>query len=71
MEEWKSLTFDSLKCFKYRIFNSNYGFENYIAMHPPDMLYNLIEFRCGSHRLPIEVGSVLSINRSERECELC
>jgi hypothetical protein len=34
-------------------------------------LYNMCKFRCGSHKLPIEMGRFCSIDRSERICDLC
>lgn len=34
-------------------------------------MYNFCRFRWGSHKLPIESGKCLSIDRSERLCTLC
>jgi hypothetical protein len=34
-------------------------------------MYNMCKFRCGSHKLPIEMGRFFSIDRSERICDLC
>jgi hypothetical protein len=31
----------------------------------------MCKFRCGSHKLPIEMGRFFSIDRSERICDLC
>ena len=69
--EWKYQIFNSPKCINYRIYKSDFGIEKYFTVLPPDLMYTLIRFRCGSHKLPIETGRFYNIDRSERLCDLC
>ena len=63
--------FNSSKCINYRIFKTAFGLEKYFTILPCDLVYCLSKFRCVSHRLPVECGRFLNIDRSERLCELC
>jgi hypothetical protein len=53
------------------MYKSEFGLEKYFTILPPDLMYNMCIFRCGSHKLPIEMGRFFSIDRSERICDLC
>jgi hypothetical protein len=55
----------------YKLWNikSDFGLEKYFTILPPDLMYNMCKFRCGSHKLPIEMGRLFSIDRSERICD--
>ena len=53
------------------MYKSEFGLEKYFTILPPDLMYNMCKFRCGSHKLPIEMGRLFSIDRSERICDLC
>ena len=48
------------------MYKSEFGLEKYFTILPPDLMYNMCKFRCGSHKLPIEMGRFFSIDRSER-----
>ena len=63
--------FNAPKCTNYRMYKSEFGLEKYFTILRPDLMYNMCKFRCGSHKLPIEMGRFLSIDRSERICDLC
>ena len=69
--EWKLNVFNSSKCINYRIFKTDFCLEKYFTILPCDLVYCLSKFRCVSHRLPVECGRFLNIDRSERLCELC
>ena len=53
------------------MYKSEFGLEKYFTILPPDLMYNMCKFRCGSHKLQIEMGKYFSIDRSERICDLC
>ena len=71
VENWKLQVHNLSKCSNYRMYKTTFGFENYLTILPQDLLYNVCRFRCSSHKLPIEKGRFLSIDRSERICTLC
>ena len=62
---------NSAKCLKYRIYKSNFCFEQYLSVLPSDLRMNLCKFCCLSNNLPIETGRFFNIDRSERRCNLC
>jgi hypothetical protein len=51
------------------MYKSEVGLEKYFTILPPDLMYNMCKIRCGSHKLPIELGRYFSIDRSERICD--
>jgi hypothetical protein len=54
------------------MYKSEFGLEKYFTiLLPADFMYNMCKFRCGSHKLPIEMGRFFSIDRSDRICDLC
>jgi hypothetical protein len=53
------------------MYKYEFGLEKYFTILPPDLMYNMCKFRCGNHKLPIEMGRFVSIGRSERICDLC
>jgi hypothetical protein len=65
-----SLFINSLKLI---VFGTLYKYSGIIffTILPPDLMYNMCKIRCGSHKLPIELGKYFSIDRSERICDLC
>ena len=71
VEYWKLQIFNAPKCTNYRMYKSEFGLEKYFTILPPNLMYNMCKFRCGSHKLPIEMGRFFSIDRSERICDLC
>ena len=55
----------------YRIFKITQSFEKYLVELDPKDRINLCKFRYGSHRLPINTGRFVNVNRDERICGLC
>jgi hypothetical protein len=53
------------------MYKSEFGLEKYFTILPPNLMYDMCKFRCGSHKLPIEMGRFFSIDRLERICDLC
>jgi hypothetical protein len=62
---------NSTKCLNYRIYKSNFCFEQYLSVLPSDLRMYLCKFHCLSNNLPIETGRFFNIDRSERHCNLC
>ena len=40
VEDQKSQIFYSPKCVNYKIYKSDFSFEKYLTVHPPDLMYN-------------------------------
>ena len=70
-QEWSSDIFNCSKTICYRLYKTEFLFEQYISILPPYLMNYLCKFRCGSHRLPIETGRWENIQRSDRLCHLC
>ena len=54
----------------YRIFQQNFGFENYLNILPDDLSKAFCHFRSLNHKMPIEWGRYLGTERVERICEV-
>lgn len=55
----------------YSTFKDNINLENYlIELNKRDAL-NLLKFRTGNHRFPVETGRWSGIDITERKCQLC
>ena len=55
----------------YRIFKHKFEFENYLIKLTQNLKYYFISYRTRNHKLPIETGRWLKIERSERICNTC
>ena len=62
---------ESEKCLNYRLYKKEFCFENYFKIWPLPLSKYICKFRCLSHKLPIEKGRFLNIERNERICLLC
>ena len=71
VQEWQNSVFNSSKCSNYRIFKTEFKFENYLVDFPTKLRINYSKFRCRSHRLPIEEGIFSEINKESRLCTKC
>ena len=70
-DEWLELVFNSSKCLNYRIFKTELVFEQYLNLLPYDLASALCQFRTLNHKLPVEHGIFLGVDRDDRICELC
>ena len=70
-QSWKSDLENSSKAFSYRIFKTEHGFEKYLDILNERDRITLTRFRTTNHRLPIETGRWLNIDRNDRTCTLC
>jgi hypothetical protein len=73
--EFKRSWYDAIqvsnRCVYYKYYKSKFKKETYISVLPDEYVLALIRFRCSSHKLPIESGRFLGIERSERKCNDC
>ena len=70
-QNWIAKVNDSPKCINYRMFKTNFGFENYLNNLSQKWRDIFVRFRCRNHKLPIEKGCQSNIPRNERICILC
>ena len=70
-QNWASEVFDSSKCFNYRMFKTNFEYENYLTILEDSQRIVFTKFRCRNHKLPIETGSHNNIPRELRICQKC
>ena len=59
------------KCLNYRVYKQEHKLENYFVKLSPSLCNFYNRFRCMNHRLPIEFGRFVNIERSKRKCRLC
>ncbi len=71
IQNWQTNVMNSAKCLNYRLYKTEFGFEQYLSMLSCDLRIYLCKYRCLSNRIPIETGRFLNIDRSERHCNLC
>ena len=67
----KATLMNQKKCLNYRLYKKEFCFENYFNILPLPLSKYTCKFRCLSHKLPIEKGRFLNIERNERICLLC
>ena len=70
-QTWAQETYESPKCINYRMFKSELSLEHYITELPMYSARVLTKFRCRNHKLPIEKGCHLNIERHLRHCTNC
>ena len=57
--------------YNYRMYKNRFEFEKYLAEMPFDSARFLLKFRVLNHKLPIQKGRFLRIERNERKCNKC
>ena len=70
-QEWQNKVNKTERCLNYRLFKKDFNFENYFNILPLPLAKYVCKFRCSSHKLPIEKGRFLNIERNERICNIC
>ena len=71
VQEWYGNVQSSDKALTYRLFKTEFKFEEYLVKLPTKYKIAMIKFRMCNHKLPIERGQYRNIPRSDRYCELC
>ena len=62
-QNWASEVFDSSMCLNYRMFKTNFEYENYLTILEDSQRIVFTKFICRNHKLPIETGSHNNISR--------
>lgn len=70
-QSWLSEINSKSCCTTYRIFKTEFGYENYLNLYECKQRITLCKFRCGNHRLPINKGRFEKVDRNLRLCPLC
>ena len=70
-QQWRNEINESSKCTLYRIFKTEFKFENYLCFLPLYERNTFCKFRTCNHKLPIEVGRYTNTPRINRICIFC
>ena len=70
-QQWRNEINESSKCTLYRIFETEFKFENYLCFLPLYERKTFCKFRTCNHKLPIEVGRYTNTPRINRICIFC
>ena len=72
IQEWHSSINNCSKLEYYCMFKNNFEYEPYLDnVFNESLRIKLAQFRLASHKLEIEMGRILNIDRSQRICKLC
>ena len=71
LQYWRSELTKSSKGINYSLFKDSIQLEPYLLSLPYNLYINMIRFRTGNHRMPIEVGRWDDSDISDRKCNLC
>ena len=67
-QAWLSNLSDSLTGLNYRIFKESFGFEKYLDKLTTKERITFCRFCTCNHKLPIETGRWINVERNERKC---
>ena len=68
LQKWSAEIYESNKCMNCRIFKKSLNLEGYLIDLSFQQRRLMTRFRCRNHKLPIELGCRLGINRNLRIC---
>ena len=71
IQTWLSDMNTSNKATFYKTFKDELTIESYLDILPKALRIQITRFRCSNHRLPIETGRWVGINREQRKCSKC
>ena len=71
IQTWHTNLYNSEKCITYRLIKRELQFEKYLCELPPSLFIPLCKYRLSNHKLPIEKGRYLNIERHDRKCVYC
>lgn len=71
INEWHLTLQTSSNSNIYRIFKTNFGFEEYLKETSSSVLYYMLKFRTRNHHLPVEKGNWAKIPLHQRICPIC
>ena len=70
-QNWHTCIMESAKSLNYRLFKTDFEFENYFNILSKKNAILFCRFRTTNHHLPIETGRWINIAREHRTCNLC
>lgn len=71
LQKWQSNLNNSTKGMNYSIFKDSVEFEKYFILLPKHLYLNMVRFRTGNHKLPVETGRWNDVDYKDRKCNLC
>jgi hypothetical protein len=71
IQKWLGEVDEMSKCLNYRLYKKTHCVEKYFSILSPDLSRFMCRFRCMNHRLPIEYGRFIRLERGKRTCKLC
>ena len=71
VSNWNEDVNELSKCLNYRIYKTEHKIESYFVKLSPVLCSYYNRFRCMNHRLPIEFGRFVNIERANRKCSIC
>ena len=71
IKSWEHALEESTKCIFYKSIKGEFCREQYIKQLPDALIFPLIKFRCGNHKLQIEIGRREGEVRGDRVCREC
>ena len=71
VQEWFEEINNNELYYNYRMFKTEFCFEKYLNILPANLVSFLVKYRTLNHRMPIQKGRFLKMNRSERVCLKC
>ena len=70
-QNWHSELNSNALFYNYRMFKQDFQFENYLNLLPQTLANTFLKFRLLNHKLPIQKGRFLAIERNDRVCSKC
>ncbi len=71
IQDWHTMMEDSSKCTLYRNIKTVFELEPYLYRLPKIVWQYIVKFRCCNHKLEIEKGRYIGLERNLRHCQKC
>ena len=72
IQTWQNQVQNSAKCSTlYKHVKHVFGVEEYLIRLPDNLRISLCKLRTSNHKLPIETGRYMNINKQDRICTMC
>ena len=71
IQKWHEEISDTESFYNYRMFKKHFEFEKYLSILPFNLAHALLKLRTLNHKLPIQNGRILGMQRRERICFKC
>ena len=71
LQKWRSDLNNSSKGKCYNYYKDTVCLENYFLVLPKYLYLNMVQFRTGNHKMPVETGRWLNIDYDARKCSVC